>query len=199
MKKNESCTFSRKNISRRNFLKPVGVVSAGLVFNSFKKSRNFFAYTHQKELINSAQVGVTQALDYENPRLIKQKVQHLFEAIGSIDDVIHAADKVAIKINLTGGSSIADHTRLRGVDIRESVWTHPEILRAVGELIIDSGVKAEDIYIVEAIWDAESYNNFGYLDIQQNLGVQLVDLNHPAPYREFIDKEVGDNHFFSGL
>jgi len=196
MKKNNSCPFSKKKFSRRKFLKSAGVIAAGLVFNPFKESRNLFADTHQKEFINSAQVAVTQALDYEDPHLIKQKVQHLFEAIGGIDDVIHAGDKVAIKINLTGGSSYADHTRLQGVDIRESVWTHPEMLRAVGELIIDSGVNAEDIYIVEAIWDVNSYNNFGYLDVQQELGIQLVDLNKPAPYSEFIDKEVGDNHFF---
>ena len=196
MKKNESCPFSKRNLSRRDFLKSVGVVSAGLSFNPYKKSRDLLAYSHQKEFTNSVPVAVTQAIDYADSHLIKQKVQHLFEALGGIDDVIQSGDKVAIKINLTGGSYFADHSRLQGVDIRESTWTHPEVLRAVVELIIDSGINAEDIYIVEAIWDANSYNNFGYLDVQQDLGIQLVNLNNPAPYSDFIDKDVGDNHFF---
>jgi len=116
--------------------------------------------------------------------------------MGGIQDVVSAGDKVAIKINLTGGSGSANDPRLQGVDITECMWTHPEVVRAVGELLIDSGVNGNDIYIVEALWDAESYNNFGYLDVQQNLGAQMVNLNNKEPYPDFVNKEVGENHFF---
>jgi len=196
MKKTESNPVCEKKFSRRDFLKSVSVVSAGLMVNPFQKSQNLFAENYRRELTNSAQVAVTQAFDYTNPQLIKQKVQHLFESLGGINDVLHKGDKVAIKINLTGGSSDPNHNRLKGVPLQESVWTHPEVLRAVAQLIIDWGIKPEDIYIVEAIWDANSYNKFGYLDVQQELGIQLVDLNKPAPYADFIDKKVGDNHFY---
>ena len=115
--------------------------------------------------------------------------------MGGINDIIGAGDKVAIKINLTGGTSAID-LLTGGVDVRESVWTHPEVIRAVGELIIDCGVNAEDLYIVEAIWDAASYETYGYSDVQQSLGAQLIDLNSEAPYADFIDKEVGEDYFY---
>lgn len=53
--------------------------------------------------------------------LIRQKVQHLFEALGGITDVVRAADRVAIKINLTGGSGSAFSPKLQRVPITESM------------------------------------------------------------------------------
>jgi uncharacterized protein (DUF362 family) len=75
------------------------------------------------------------------------------------------------------------------------MWTHPEVLRAVGEFVIDCGVSPQDIYIVEALLSDTSYNNYGYLDVQNSLGAKLVDLNKPDPYSTFIQKEVGSNSF----
>jgi uncharacterized protein (DUF362 family) len=76
------------------------------------------------------------------------------------------------------------------------MWTHPEVVRAVGELILDCGVSGSNIYIVEALGDDASYNNFGYLVVQQYLGAQLVNLNKKGPYADFVDKPVGANKFF---
>ena len=196
MKKNSSCPYSKNKLSRRTFLKSATTAIAGLILNPFNKTKNLYAHAHPVKLVDSAQVAVTQAFDYTDSALIKQKVQHLFESLGGIEDVVQEGNKVAIKINITGGSGYADHERLQGVDVRESVWTHPEVLRAVGELIIDGGINAQDIYFVEALWDQESYNNYGYLDIQEDLGVNLVDLNNTQPYDNFIDKSTGDNYFF---
>lgn len=165
------------------------------------KQQRWYGDLHRKKRLLQgissflAQVAVTEADNYERS-LIKQKVQHLFESIGGINDVVKAGDKVAIKINLTGGSGSASSPKLEGKPITESMWTHPEVLRAVGELIIDSGVRASDIFIVEALWDSASYNNFGYLEIQKSLGAQRVNLNAKEPYSDFIDKPVGDNKFF---
>jgi uncharacterized protein (DUF362 family) len=195
MKKKYPCLCSGKTYSRRNFLTTFGSATAGLFIDLHGISKNLFAATSRHTQENSIQVAATLANTYDQ-NLIKQKVQHLFEALGGIGDVIKTSDKVAIKINLTGGSSNANHSRLDGVDIRDSVWTNPEVLRAVTELIIDHGVSANNIYFVEAIWDADSYTQFGYQDIQQDLGVQLVDLNNKEPYPDFMDKEVGDNHFY---
>lgn len=192
MKENKIDNISKKTFSRREFLGTLGATTAGLMMAPFIKST---AYGRESGYSYLAQVAVTQADNYEQS-LIKQKVQHLFESIGSIGDIVKAGDKVAIKINLTGGSGSASSPKLNGVAVTESMWTHPEVLRAVGELIIDSGVNANDIYIVEALWDAGSYNNFGYLDVQQYLGAQMVDLNSSEPYTDFIDKEVGENRFF---
>ncbi|MCU0643200.1 MAG: DUF362 domain-containing protein [bacterium] len=192
MKKNNENNSANKKLSRREFLGTVGLTTAGLLVAPYIKT----ATTKVLEYPSfSAQVAITKADNYDRA-LIKQKVQHLFESIGGIGDVIKPGDKVAIKINLTGGSGSASSPKLDGKPITESMWTHPEVLRAVAELIIDSGVSANDIYFVEALWDAASYNNFGYLDVQQNLGTQLVNLNKKEPYADFIDKEVGENHFF---
>jgi len=57
-------------------------------------------------------------------------VQYLFESLGGISDVIHTGDKVALKINITGGMGGANPPG--GKDPRDCVWTHPEVIRAVG-------------------------------------------------------------------
>jgi hypothetical protein len=49
-----------------------------------------------------AQVEITEGDNYDRI-FIMQHVQHLFEAIGNLSDVVSVENKVAIKINLTGG------------------------------------------------------------------------------------------------
>jgi uncharacterized protein (DUF362 family) len=192
MKKSTENDFSDKKFSRREFLGTLGLTTAGLLIAPYITSTNVEAHESASFL---TQVAITQADNYDRA-LIRQKVQHLFESIGGISDVVKAGDKVGIKINLTGGSGSASSSKLDGKPITESMWTHPELLRAVGELIIDSGVRPSDIYIVESLWDAASYNNFGYLAVQQSLGAQMVNLNAKEPYSDFINKPVGDNKFF---
>lgn len=140
-------------------------------------------------------VAATKADNYERTN-IRQKVEHLFDSLGGISDVVKPGDKVGIKINLTGGSYWANHPKLQGVDVRECMWNHPEILRAVGELIIDCGVTPSDIYIVEALWDQSCYTDYGYQEIQQYLGAQVVNLNTAAPYITFGNLSTGDNPYF---
>ena len=127
------------------------------------------------------QVALTQATSYDRV-LVKERVQHLFESIGGIGDIVGAGKKVAIKINLTGGG---------GGSSAYNMWTHPEVLRAVGELILDSGVSANNLYIVEALWNSQTYASYGYQSVQQGLGAQLVDLNGKAPYTDFTTMTVG--------
>jgi len=185
----------KERLSRRKFLNIIGKGTTGLFLAPFLKSTGIKAFAHQLDPPYLAQVAITPADNYERT-YIKQKVQYLFDTLGGIGDIVKSGDKVAIKINLTGGSSSADDERLHGVALQESIWTHPEILRAVGELIIDCGVKGNDLYIVESLWDSASYNDFGFKDVQNSLGAQLVNLNNPAPYSAFIDKAVGEKKFY---
>ena len=196
MKKHDSNSNSKSHFTRRNFLASVGAATAGLLANPFRQASDLHAFSRLRISDTSAQVAVTQALDYSDPALIKQKVQHLFEAMGGIGDVVGSSDKVAIKINLTGGTSYEGNPRLAGTSLTDSVWTHPTVMRAVAELLIDHGVSPTNLYIVESIWDIASYNNYGFKEIQDDLGFQLVDLNKPAPYTEFIEKDVGEGAFF---
>ncbi len=184
-----------KILSRRNFIKSVGIASTGLILTPYFSAKKLFASSFINTYQFKARVAITKADNYER-NFIKQKVQYLFEQLGGVNDLFYNGKRVAIKINLTGGSGSSLSSRLKGVDIRDAMWTHPEVMRAVLELIIDSGVNPKDIYILEALWDDASFNNFGYADIQNYLGVNFIDLNKPEPYPDFIEKTVGDNKFF---
>ena len=187
--------FSEPRVSRRVFLTRVGLSSAGVLLVPSLVVREGRALGGVRDAAALTKVALTRATSYERA-VIKQKVQHLFEAIGGIQDVVKAGSKVAIKINLTGGSGSASSPRLGGVSITESMWTHPEVVRAVGELVIDCGVSGGNITIIEALWDDASYNNFGYLGVQQSLGAGKVNLNTKAPYTQFVSRTVGTKKFF---
>lgn len=183
-----------KSFSRREFLNVLGIGSAGVFLSTPGFSALIRDFGKLKGYSNT-QVAATVADNYERT-FIRQKIEHIFEAIGGLSDIISPGDKVGIKINLTGGSSWANHANLNGVDVRECLWTHPEVLRAVGELLIDSGISGNNIYIVEAMWDTASFNNYGYQEVQQYLGAQIVNLNNSQPYANFITKATGGDPYF---
>ena len=146
----------QKNYSRRGFLQSVGAGLAGLYATTSGLLNPVQVFGHNNGPDYETQVAATLSDNYD-PLFVKERVAHLFDSIGGINDIISPGDKVVIKINLTGGSDTVGHENLQGVDIREAVWTHPAVLQAVGELLIDSGINGNDIYIVEAIWDMYSY------------------------------------------
>jgi uncharacterized protein (DUF362 family) len=185
--------FHPYRLTRRDFMAIMGLTTAGILVRSNSLAQPF-------QMLNSngnylAQVAATQHYNYEQAQ-VRQKIEYLFEQLGGIGDIVGPGSKVGIKINLTGGSAWANHPMLQGVDIRECAWTHPSILQAVGEILIDLGVTPSDIYFVEALWDDACYNNYGYLDIQQYLGTQSVNLNQAAPYPSFANISTGDDPFF---
>lgn len=183
------------NHSRRQFISTLGLAAAGMFFSRYSLSNNLLKLPGSPGSGRSNMVAVTQGDNYEYS-FIRARVEHLFDSLGGISDVVQPGDKVGIKINLTGGSGNAGHPNLDGVDIRDCTWTHPVILKAVGELLIDSGVNGNDIYIVEAIWDDASYYQYGYSDVQDYLGAQMVNLNVADPYGAFINKSTGSDYFF---
>jgi uncharacterized protein (DUF362 family) len=174
---------STRMIARREFLRTLGTAGAGLLISPYIKSMDIFAHGLDGGPSYLAQVAITQAEDYDRV-LIKERIQHLFESLGGIADVVRPSDKVAIKINLTGGGGDSLH-----------MWTNPEVLRAVGELLVESGVSGNDIYIVEALWNTGSFHD--YLDIQHSLGANMVDLNSEDPYSSFVERQVGGDGYFN--
>jgi len=183
---------NQKGFTRRDFIKSIGIASTGLMLTPYISPKKLFAESLYEF---KTKVAITKANNYDR-NYVKQKVQYLFEQIGGINDLFKNGKRVAVKINLTGGSGSSFNSKLKGVDIREAMWTHPEVMRAALELIIDSGVNPKDIFIIEALWDDASFNNFGYKEIQNNLGVNFVDLNKPEPYSDFIEKSVGNDKFY---
>ncbi len=180
-------------------MKTLGTTTAGLVVLPYLKPSGVFTYGHKAASSYLAQVAITQTVntpaDSYDPASVKAKVQYLFDTLGGVADVVKKGNKVAIKINLTGGSGSATSAKLNGMTITEAMWTHPAVLQAVGELLIDAGVNGSDIYIVDSLWDAASFDNFGYADVQKALGANMVDLNTPSPYSAFTTRNVGGTPF----
>ena len=136
-----------------------------------------------------SRVALTRVDSYDRA-LIRQQVEVLLDGIGGLGDVVRPGDRVAIKVNLTGGSGFGSP---KGVFPTESYVTHPETVRALGELLWDAG--AGEMYIVEGLFDAKSYSRWGYVDMADALGATLIDLNSPAPYSDFALTPVGAGAF----
>ena len=104
MEKINSDKISKKNFSRRTFLRTMSATYAGLFIAPYISSTNIFAYGRKGKSSYLSKVGITRADNYDRS-FIKQKVQYLFELIDGITDTVKTGNKVAIKINLTGGGS----------------------------------------------------------------------------------------------
>jgi uncharacterized protein (DUF362 family) len=136
-----------------------------------------------------ARVAIARAQDYERER-IYQRVRDLLDGIGGLGDVISQGDRVAIKVNLTGGTHFSPPPGFSAV---ESYLTHPEVVRALCELLRDAG--ARELFIVEAVYDQESYKLFGYEDVAETVEAMLIDLNDPHPHSDFASTPVGEGAF----
>jgi len=171
---------SHHTISRRRFLQGIGAVTAGLLVSS--------CLPRQAAEKTSAQptVAIAQAKTYDRD-LIRRQVQALLDSLGGLRDVIGSGDRVAIKVNLTGGTNFAPPA---GLTATESYLTHPEVVRALGELLRDAG--ARELFIVEAVYDPQSYPLFGYEEVAQALDATLIDLNSPRPYSDFASTPAGE-------
>jgi uncharacterized protein (DUF362 family) len=122
----------------------------------------------------------------------------MFDGLGGLSDVIRPGDHVGIKINLTGGSYWAsDYERQTSLHPGEAYWTHPEVLRAVGELIRDAG--AGKITVAEAIYDMESYVNWGYRNATESVGATFVDLNQTPPYAGYAERPADGGFLYESF
>jgi uncharacterized protein (DUF362 family) len=137
---------------------------------------------------SSRRVAIAQAAGYERS-LVRRQVQALLDGIGGLRGVVASGDRVAIKVNLTGGTAIPPPAGLPAI---ETYITHPEVVRALGEALRDAG--AREIFIVEAVYDADSFPLWGY-DVAGALGATLVNLNLPQPYDDFVSVRVGEGWF----
>lgn len=131
-------------------------------------------------------VAIGQADSYDRA-LVAERVRDLLDGLGGLGGVVRAGDRIAIKVNLTGGTQVET---LPGVSAIDSFATHPEVVRALGGLLRDAG--ARELYIVEAVYEWASYTDWGYEEVANDIGATLVDLNAPAPFSEFATVPVGD-------
>ena len=234
MKKSDAENFPEIYSSRRKFIKTVGTAAAGLLVVPYLKPSGVFAYNHKRPSSYLATVAITNTTNTSADTYVyddavnggvKQKVKYLLDLLdsqsGQISTLFSKGKKVAIKINLTGGSGSTDKngniTRtnttgqvLWSVPATEIIWTHPAVLQAVGEFILNLGVDPGDLHIVDSFWDTTwqtvgstapfgSNDKFGYAAVQAALGCKVVDLNNPAPYSSFatISTGTGSKNFQS--
>jgi uncharacterized protein (DUF362 family) len=174
--------FHPGNISRRSFIQGAGLAAAGLVAAGCQAKAPGAASTGAG---SKPVVSIARATSYD-PKLVRKQVEAVLDGIGGISDILAHGNRVAIKTNLTGGTSSQP---LPGISEIESYLTHPEVIKALCELLRDAGVK--DLYIVEAVYELESWPHYGYTEMAKSIGATLVDLNDVAPYKDFIKVAPG--------
>ncbi len=183
---------SKRNIplSRRHFLQTMGMAAAGLLATRCQgeilRQLPEPATSQPSGAEKKSRVAIAQATTYDR-KLIRKQVETMLDQLGGLGDVISNGDRVAIKTNLTGGTGVRP---LPNVSAIESYITHPEVVRALGELVRDAGAK--EILIVEAIYDWGSYQLWGYEEVAEALDATLIDLNDTEPYDDFAKTPVPD-------
>lgn len=176
-------------MNRRAFLKAMGGLAAGIYLATCSGKKGLIItpsiITTNRPNLFSSTVAVVKAESYDSS-LVRQQVQVALDALGGIGDIVRPRSSVAIKVNLTGGTCcLAPH----GVPRTESYWTHPEVVRALGELLRDAGAK--NLYIVDGLFTSDSYMEGNYVEMAKFIEAVLIDLNKPAPYSEFATTPVG--------
>lgn len=177
-------------ISRRDFLKLAASAAAGAALAGCldAASQPTMIVNTPTSPAENFQVAIARAASYSR-RLVKEQAQTMLEAIGGIADLIRPGARVGIKPNLTGGTFNAP----AGADATETYVTHPEVVRAVCELLLDAG--AGKLYFVEGIWDRASWEVWGLQAVARQVNADLVDLNNPPPYASFANVPVGDDFY----
>jgi uncharacterized protein (DUF362 family) len=61
------------------------------------------------------------------------------------------------------------------------------------KMVRDAG--ARELYIVEAVYEWKSYQEWGYEPLAKALNATLIDLNDTRPYSDFAKTRVGDGAF----
>ena len=185
-----------EGISRRSFLKMVGAVAGGAVLQGCLPHLHTAtapvspSTTPPVAAATPSRVAIAQANSYD-PKLVLQQAQALFDSLGGLQDVVRPGDKVALKVNLTGG--VKGTVPPSGRTAPESYVTHPVVVQALAELLRDSG--ARKIYIVESVWEWDSFVAWDYVPLAEYLGADLLDLNNPAPYSDYASLPVGKDWF----
>jgi uncharacterized protein (DUF362 family) len=173
--------FHPEGINRRTFIQGAGLAAAGLVAAGCQtKAPGGTTSAGSKPV-----VAIAKAKNYD-PALVRKQLEAVLDGIGGVSDILAHGNRVAIKTNLTGGTSSKP---LPGVSEIESYLTHPEVIKALCELLRDAGVK--DLYIVEAVYELESWPHYGYTEMAKAVGATLVDLNDFAPYKDFTKVAPG--------
>lgn len=188
MRHRQQPATSKPSVSRREFLRLAGLTTLGLLGQACQPQMPGAASPSAPTTSPQYAVAIGQSTTYARDA-VELQVQDLIEKLGGLGDVVKPGDSVAIKTNLTGGIGNV----VRGVEPVDSFVTHPEVVRALVKQVQQAGAK--EVFIVEAVYQWESYRQWGYEDIAADLNVTLVDLNDFKPAADFVETLVGANSF----
>jgi uncharacterized protein (DUF362 family) len=182
-------------ITRRDFLRIAGVTAAGILLAGCKPETptEVAEVVEAPEVMSStkqARVAIGKAKTYER-EVIERQLAQMIDQLGGLGDVVKPGDRVAIKVNLTGGVRQAP---LPGVEAIDSSVTHPEVARALIKQVQAAGAK--EIFIVESVYEWASYKEWGYEELADDTGVTLIDLNDTKPYPDFTEVKVNNHHIY---
>ncbi len=203
MKDHDKNNFFRNthtsNVSRRRFMTALSAATAGVLAGACSKEDNPTGPAEpKKEYPEGASQVYTARLTNYDYNTLKKAMTEAFDAIGGLADLFPTGGTVGMKINLTGGDGNAkNYQQKSGLPVGETYWTHPTMVKVVGELVKDAG--ASKLYIVEAIYDWASVNNYGYKAVIDGLGAEFVDLNQTAPYSGYANRPVKNKIIYSSL
>jgi uncharacterized protein (DUF362 family) len=200
--------MKQNKLSRRQFLKAIGITSAGLALAACQRGESETEQTvptsPDQQLPqdlsiptdanatasmtwNSINQVATGKADEYSVTVVKDELVTMLDSLGGLKDILPLGAKVAMKVNLTGGVQAYS---MGGLPAEETIATHPNVVRALGELLIDAG--AGELNIVEAVYEWESYQFWGYEDIAKALNATLIDLNQPDPYKSFVEAPAAE-------
>jgi uncharacterized protein (DUF362 family) len=184
--------FPCGRFSRRGFLKVSGAIAGGAILGGCRPvtPAPTIGPPPTQRPGTLARVGIAQASSYDTA-LVRRQTEALFDSLGGLQDVVQTGDRVAVKVNLTGG--VRSGSPPFGTTAPESFVTHPAVARAVCELLRDAGAK--EIYIVECVAEWDSYEQWGYVSMAKDIGATLIDLNRPEPYSDYASTPVGPDWF----
>jgi uncharacterized protein (DUF362 family) len=134
-----------------------------------------------------SKVAIAKADNYDL-QILRSRIRNMFDQIGGLSDIIKPGARVAMKVNLTGGLFFSKEYAKTGIDAH---WTHPSLVQAVGEAILDAGAK--ELFIMESLYEDTTYELAGYPEMAKALGARLIDLEKPDPYVDYIRQKTGDD------
>jgi len=127
---------------------------------------------------NKSLVSIYKAQDY-SPEHIKLAVSNCLQDLGGIEKFISPGQKVLLKPNLLGT-----------FEPDKAVTTHPEVVKAVAEIVIAAGAKC-------FIGDSPGMGSFksvcnltGMTKVAEETGAELRELNDPGEFLK-TDNKVG--------
>lgn len=133
--------------------------------------------------------AIGQSSTYDAVEL-RSTLENMIQNLGGLSDVIRPGARVTIKSNLTGGTW-SDPTL--PAPATELFVTHPAVVQALCELLIDAG--AGQIRIVDGLGDEANFRAWGYTEIASRVNAELIDLCTPAPYNDFVMFPVGPGRY----